>query len=500
MNLKPKETLTEEEVQRGLKIVIWDGLASEVMTSFTGSAFLVSMALLLGASNVEIGILAALPMFTNVFQLASIWLVSKYNNRRAVTVYCAFLARFPLIIVGCMVLWWADSSVGLLIFFLFFYYLFGSIAGPSWNSWMKDMVPEHMLGDYFAKRGRYNQILDVVVSIVLALLLDFINNFYKEYELNTYAIFFIVAGSIGTIGGYILSKAPEPQSYLSNTRIFSLFRRPLKNKNFRRLLVFNSAWVFAVNIAAPFFVVFMLKSMGLPISFVIALSIISQLASIFTIRTWGTFSDRYSNKSIIALSAPIYMLCLVAWCFVGIYKNYYNNLALLGIIHVFMGIANAGVNLSLTNIGLKLSPKKDAIVYLSIKNIITAVFASLGPLIGGFLADYFSLRSVTIRINWDAPEVHGVVKLVSLHNWNFLFLIGALLSLFSLELLGRVNEVGEVHKDVVRRIMRKSIRSNLKDYFLIGDVISLHQQLRTVVKTRASRLMKRHRYQKRANE
>ena len=69
MNLKPKEVLTDEEVQKGLKVVIWDGLTSEVMTSFTGGAFLVSMALLLGASNVEIGVLAALPMFTNIFQL-----------------------------------------------------------------------------------------------------------------------------------------------------------------------------------------------------------------------------------------------------------------------------------------------------------------------------------------------------------------------------------------------------------------------------------------------
>lgn len=487
MNLKPKDTLTEEEIQKGLKIVIWDGLTSEVMTSFTGGAFLVSMALLLGASNVEIGVLAALPMFTNIFQLASIWLVSKYNNRRAVAVYCAFLARLPLIIIGSMVLWSSASSIQLLIFFLFFYYLFGSIAGPSWNSWMKDMVPENLLGDYFARRGKYNQTLNVVMSIILALLLDYINNFYKEYELATYAIFFIVAGIIGIIGGFILSKAPEPQSYLSNTNILSLFKRPLKNPNFRRLLVFNSAWVFAVNIAAPFFTVFMLKSVGLPISYIIALSIISQFSSILTIRMWGTFSDRYSNKSIISLSAPIYILCLIGWCFVGIYTHLYNNIALLVVIHIFSGIATSGINLSLTNIGLKLSPKKDAIVYLSIKNIITAVFASLGPLLGGVLADYFALRGLTLHANWDGPQYHGMVRLVSLHTWNFLFLIGAILALCSLELLGRIHELGEVHKDVVRRIMRKSIRSNLKDYFLIGDIINLNQQLRTMVRTRRAK-------------
>ncbi|MEJ5961873.1 MFS transporter [Pedobacter immunditicola] len=482
MDLKPKEFLTEEEVQKGLKVVIWDGLTSEVMTSFTGGAFLVSMALLLGASNVEIGVLAALPMFTNIFQLLSIWLVGKFNNRRAVTVYCAFLARFPLIIVGILVLTSSSTSINVLIFFLFFYYLFGSIAGPSWNSWMKDMVPENMLGDYFSKRSRYTQTLNVVLSLSLALLLDFVKSFYMEYELTVYGVFFIAAGIIGIIGGVILSKAPEPQSYLSNTNIFALFKRPMQNENFKRLLLFNSAWVFALNIATPFFIVFLLKSMRLPISYIIVLATISQIFSILTIRTWGAFSDRYSNKSIISISAPLYILCMIGWCFVGSFPHLYANMALLVVIQMISGMATSGINLSLTNIGLKLSPKKDAIVYLSVKNIITSVFSSIGPLIGGFLADVFADKSLSLGARWISPGVNQVIRVVSIHDWKFLFIIGALLALISLELLIGVKEVGEVNKDVVRRIMRKSIRSNLKDYFLIGDLIHMHQQLKAVVR------------------
>jgi hypothetical protein len=49
-----------------------------------------------------------------------------------------------------------------------------------------------------------------------------------------------------------------------------------------------------------------------------------------------------------------------------------------------------------------------------------------------------------------------------------------LLALFSLELLGRVKESGEVEKDIVVRIMRSSIRSNLKEHFLIGNLITFH--------------------------
>jgi MFS family permease len=484
MPLRPQKTLSEQEIQTGLKMVIWDGLATEVMISFTGGAFLVAMALMLGANNVQIGLLAAMPTITNLSQLLSILLVRKFNNRRAIAVYCAYLARLPLVIIGCGILWFHNASVQLLLFFLFFHYFFGSVAGPSWNSWMKDMVPEKMLGIYFSRRTRYTQILNVILSITLAISLDYIRNNYPQYELTTYAYFFIIAGIIGMAGGYMLSRAPEPESQLSDAHIFALFKLPLQNVNFRRLLIFNSAWVFAINIAIPFFTVFMMKSLQLPISYIIILFVISQLFSILTIRIWGTFSDRYSNKSIIGLSAPIYIACIIAWCFVGIFKQYYLNIFLLVIIHIFSGIATSGINLSLTNIGLKLAPKEDAIVYLSVKNIITSIFSSISPLIGGLLADYFTNVKLTFSFQWSSPGVNKIIKLVALHDWNFLFLIGALLALISLELLINVKEVGEVKKDIVRRIMRTSVKNNLKEYFVIGDIINWHEQLISMIRRR----------------
>jgi len=483
-HLSPKKSLTPEEVQNGLQMVIWDGLAAEVMTSLTSGTFLVAIALLLGATNLQIGLLSAIPFFTNLAQLFSVWLVRRYNNRRAVAVYSAYLARIPLMFIAAGILWFSSVSVESLLFFLFFHYLFGSIAGPSWNSWMKDMVPENMLGNYFSKRSRYTQTLNIVLSLSLALLLDFVKRNSPGDELIVYGWFFLIGGSVGIVGGYLLSRAPEPQSYLTNANIVSLFKVPLQNINFRRLLIFNSAWVFAINIATPFFTVFMMKTMGLPLSYIIGLAVLAQLFSILTLRMWGIFSDRYSNKSIIAISAPIYILCIVGWCFVGIYSRFSANLGLLILIHIFTGMSTSGVNLALTNIGLKLASKSEAIVYLSVKNIITALFSSAGPLIGGLLADFFANRKLSVTAQWTSPTFDKVIRLIELHEWNFLFVIAALLALFSLELLLNIKETGEVSKNVVRRIMRTSIKSNLKEYFIIGNIITLHEQIWAILKAR----------------
>jgi hypothetical protein len=96
MILKPKERLTAQEVDTGLKLILKEGLTTEAMTTLTGGTFLVAFALLLGANNFQIGLLASLPTFTNIFQLTSIWLVRRYNNRRAVSVICSVLGADPV--------------------------------------------------------------------------------------------------------------------------------------------------------------------------------------------------------------------------------------------------------------------------------------------------------------------------------------------------------------------------------------------------------------------
>lgn len=461
-------------------MVIGDGLATEAMTVFTSGTFLTAMALLLGASNFQIGVLAGLPTFTNIFQLLSIWLVGKFNNRRLVAVGCALLARIPLLVIGVMALT-SKTSVHLLISLLFFYFFFGSIAGPAWNSWIKDLVPEDILGTYFGRRIRLSQILNVSLSIVLALLLDHLKKKGDGIELSVYALMFIAGGVVGITGAFILSRAAEPQGSLSDAQFVQRLRQPLTDGNFSRLLLFNAAWVFSLNLATPFFTVYMIKELNLPLSYIIILNSIGLVSSILTVRVWGRMADRYSNKTIIAVGGPLYVLCILGWCFAGIYTSLWANLLLLLFINIGSGVATAGINLSMANIGLKLAPREDAIVYLSTQNIIMAIFSSVAPLVGGVLADYFTSRNLHITAQWTSPHVQKTFRILILHSWNFLFLIGAVLALLSLQLLTAVTEKGEVEKEKVVRLVRHTIRSNLKETFLIGDIIQWHEQIRQLV-------------------
>lgn len=447
-------TLSQQQTQKGLRQVIKDGLATEAMSCLTEGTFLVALALQLGATNFQVGLLAALPTFTNIFQLLAIWLVQHFNSRKIITVAANLLARLPLFAVGLLPFFFAKVvALHILIVLMLTHYFFGSIAGASWNAWMKDLVPQSELGSYFAKRTRFTQTLNISLSILLALALDYIKAHYPALMPSAYPVLFIAGGIAGVISVYALSKAPEPKLQPVKSNLFGLFVKALRDVNFRKLLVFNSTWIFAFNLASPFFSVYMMKTMGMPVSRVLGLSILAQVTSILFVKLWGKYSDRYSNKNIIRLSIPVYIICLLAWMFTASLHGAALVTTLI-CIHVLTGVATSGINLGLNNIGLKLSPSKDAIVYLATKNVVTAFFSAAAPLMGGLMADFFATHPLHWNVEW-----HGTtIRLLNLQQWGFFFVIAAVLATVSLQLLKQVSETGEVNRFVVIRGMRNQFK------------------------------------------
>ena len=453
------------------------------MVSLTGGAFLVAMAIHMGASNFQLGVLAALPTFSSIFQLVSVWLVRRYNNRRAIAIVFNFLARFPLFVIGLLPFFFSTStSVYVLIFFLFFHYYFGSVAGAAWNSWMRDLVPTNQLGTYFSHRSRLTQSLNVVLSLGIAFCLDYIKAHFPEQEMNAYSIMFVIGAAFGMIGILMLVKTPEPKAALVNDNMFKLLLKPLQDKNFRTLLVFNSFWAFSLNLATPFFSVYMMKTLGVKLSYIIVLGIICQISSILAIRMWGRYADRYSNKTVVNICAPLYILCILSWAFIGLATTTTGVLVFLVLINIFSGISTAGINLSIGNLGMKLAPRNEAIVYLSVKNMTVAFFSAIAPLIGGLLADFFASHELIWSFEWKGAEGASVLPLIALKGWNFFFIIGGVLAMFALKTLANVREQGEVQKARVVVYMRskfgRTVLSEAKAALSRGESVSNFKNLK----------------------
>ena len=89
----PKPTLSEQETAHGLKMMTREGITSMGFGGIAGGGFLAAFALALGANNLQIGILAAIPFIMQPLQIPTILLVERLKQRKLIAVSAWFLAQ-----------------------------------------------------------------------------------------------------------------------------------------------------------------------------------------------------------------------------------------------------------------------------------------------------------------------------------------------------------------------------------------------------------------------
>jgi MFS family permease len=193
----------------------------------------------------------------------------------------------------------------------------------------------------------------------------------------------------------------------------------------------------------------MLLRLGLPLWAVIGFSILSQAFNILFLRLWGRLADRFGFKAILSVSASLYLLVVLGWIFTTMPERYVLTIPLLVVLHILAGIASAGVILATGTIGLKLAPKGQATAYLAAAGLATSLGTGLGPLLGGYLADFFSVRQLSLIFEWISPIRSIQLPVLSLSGFDFLFCISFIVGLFTLGTLVALREEGEVGREVI---------------------------------------------------
>jgi MFS family permease len=139
-------------------------------------------------------------------------------------------------------------------------------------------------------------------------------------------------------------------------------------------------------------------------------------------------------------------------------QKHFLTLPLLVALHIFAGVANAGVGLTTSTIGLKLAPREQATAYLSGISLALNIGAGIGPILGGFLADYFSQRQFALTFTWTSPTYSTQIPALSITGFSFLFVIAFFLGLLTLNLLAHLREEGEASRDTVLESLVNPIR------------------------------------------
>jgi MFS family permease len=455
---------TREVADRASRLVLYDALSHEAMGALTTGVFLVGFAVAIGASNFAIGVLAAIPFLAQLLQIPAVALIERWRSRRSISVWSSGVGRCFLLGSAIAPLLGPDLGILVLIGGLAVHQATAALSGCAWNSWMRDLVPPSEYGRFFGRRTAATTAVSIVMAFVGGLAVDAWKNHFPNDSALGYSFLFALSALIGLVGVYLLHLTPErpmPRGR-EHAHFLELLAAPFHDDNFRHLILFLSSWNFAVNLAAPFFTVYMLKTLGYDMAVIIALTIVSQLSNLAALGIWGTLIDRFSNKAVLRISAPLFLACILAWTFTGVPWAQPIMLYLLGAIHVLMGLATAGVALASGNIAMKLSPEGEATAYLAANSVVTSICAAAAPILGGYGADFFATHQLALAFTWTGGGQDLTVQVLKFQAWTFLFGVAFVLGLYSMHRLSFVEETGRTSDHVVLRHLLLEVRRSVQ--------------------------------------
>lgn len=356
-----RNRLSRDELKRSLTLVtIASALGLPFFSIMNGPA-LTGFIRLLGANDFVFSVIMAMPVIGAIVQVFISYMMVNSGKRKTLFIIAGFIHRPIWFIIAFIpfILNPDKTKAGIVIITVFIAVssVANSIAGMAFNSWMGSLVPPEIKGRFFSRRTMIYTITGGIAALVCGLLLDKIQGF------DGYAIVFIIAAVMGTadIMLFFWIKDPPMQIAAQKQTFTKLFIEPFKDRNYLRYMLFVAFWYFSVNIAGPFFNVFMIEE--LKMNFLI-ISLFTQVAANLTtilfIRFWGSLADKYGSKPIMFLCCCCLFILPLVWLFVTPQTTW-----VILIINFLSGIFWPGFEMTALNQSIWLAPEKNRSIYIA---------------------------------------------------------------------------------------------------------------------------------------
>lgn len=466
---RPLPELSDEERHSGLRHMKRQAVAASGADGLASGGFLAAFALILGATNFQIGVMTAIPFIMQPLQIFAVIVLERLRRRKVIAVtayFIAYVTWIPIGLIPFLIEVPNPGAVTLMLVLIACRGVANAFVNTSWNGWLRDIVPQDIMGSFFAQRMRIATMAAAIAAIVAALYIDWWKTSGPSGEVFAYSyamLFGSIALGFSAVG--FMARIPEPQMVIAEgprPSIRSSLGAPFKDGNFRQLINFLFMWNFVAHLAVPFFTVYMLTKLDMSLTWVVGMGVVSQVANVLFLRVWGPLVDQYGSKVVLSLSSSLYFFVILGWTFTTLPDKHFLTMPLLAFLHLLSGIASAGVNISSTTIRMKMAPQAQATSYLTAASLSANLGAGISPLIGGAFADFFSVRHLKVVIEWVDPVRTIDFSAFFLTGFDFLFAIAFFLGIITVGMLARVREEGEAQTQVVMDELMAQTRENLQ--------------------------------------
>jgi len=380
---------------------ILEGIYSQIFMNLAniGSVFITKFAVLLQAAPIHFSILTAIGQVSYVFQPLGLAVTHHLKRRKQACIRFAFIGRIVPFLFG-LSLYAVSPQYGIWLFLLLL--LFSTsmqyISSNIWIAWISDTIPNRIRGRFFSAR---NQIL-MAVGMLFSYLLSLVGDLFSPTKGSLAAHFkdyipsfqwlkpanqgiylagvFVIAGIIGIAGLRILAKQPERRKQPGTDEWHSALMEPLKDSNFRKLLLFGSWWMLTCGIGSAFWYPFILKHLQMTLFEAQLYGSLTALSMMFSFRFWGKLIDLWGNKFVMQICIILGGINPLLWLFFTPESH-----ALIWVESVTAGFMWSGANLVATNFVLAIAPRGKEQAYSGLYGAVTGVAMMITTLLSGFL-------------------------------------------------------------------------------------------------------------------
>ncbi len=400
-------------------------LLESIPASFAGRSFfgsiMTAFALALGANEGQIGTLASVRRLAGFAQLFTNHFLEQIGSKRRLyyrvsgtsrtaRLLVALLPTIPMAFVSNNVVWW-------LLFIMFIIGSADSMIVVLKKTWMSELTPPDIRGRYFGLRNIILGSFGMIVGYVGSLYVDH----WKAAGRGMFGFqtFFAASAFLGFLSLAVMAITPEepvePKKQSLKTLLES-FQIPFRDRAFAIWIAFHGCYSFATGFSGPFFSVYLLKQLQLPLATVAIYTAVGQIAGIALAGLWGALADRYGSKFVLVIVCVAKSIYPVMWIFAtGV--DTLGAILWLGFVHCIRGF-NSGQHITVLNMALWLSPDDSRPIYLACESTVVSLMSAISPFLGGLLIQLIAGRQAEISIlGWQ-------YTLCAIH---MLFLISAIL-------------------------------------------------------------------------
>lgn len=412
--------LTIQDYKGSQKNLILSGSTANIITSLTAGSFFIGYLNYLGASPQYCAVIGAIPQLGSILQMFSPYIFERLKHRKLLICISCFLFRFSIstvIVVPYLITDKIPRLTAIMIIYTFGFLAAGFVT-PGLSNWNLSVAPE-------VKRGRFLAMKDVVAMFSVALVSILIGRMLDHYTMDNksmigFSIMFGVSLVISILDFILLSNIDEPkmEQKLVKYTLMQIILEPLKDKSFRKIILFLSLWYFAVQFSVTFIPIYMLNSLGLSFSYISAVTVISNILGMVSIFLGGYLADKTSWSHLLKVSGGIIALCYLGWSMV----TPGNAMILVLIVQVLLTCSNGAFSMAAINLQYKLSPSIGKTAYLGVTSAIAYAISFLGALFGSAISN-------------RVQEVKITIIAISLENIQILFFITGIILVIALFVL-----------------------------------------------------------------